>query len=155
MENSMKILTAEEIAERHKRQAQQYLDEHTPKDGSESSLEFWLINRGLRIIEQTEARYSDLLKKYEDLCRPEPSEAVVEPPKTRTRYKYFVSYYFGAGRAGCTFGNTRVIRDSRISSYEDITKIQNQICEEKKYSFVSLICYEELGSFEVEVEGEG
>ena len=156
MENSMKTLTAEEIAERHKRQAQQYLDEHTPKKGSEASLEFWLINRGLRIIETMEAKYSDLLKKYEDLCRPvEPVEAVEEPPRTRTRYKYFVSYYFGAGRAGCTFGNTRVIRDSRISSYEDITKIQNQICEEKKYSFVSLICYEELGSVEVEVEGEG
>lgn len=155
MEKAMRPLTFEEITERHKRQAQQFLDEHPPKEGSEAPLEFWLINRGLRIIEQAEARYSDLLQKYEELCRPvEPVEAAEESPRTRTRYKYFVSYYFGAGRAGCTFGNTRVIRDSRISSYEDIAEIQNQICEEKKYSFVSLICYEELGSFEVEVEGE-
>ena len=71
MENSMKILTFEEITEKHKRQAQQFLDEHPPKEGSEAPLEFWLINRGLRIIEQAEAKishYKNNRDKYADSC---------------------------------------------------------------------------------------
>lgn len=155
MENSMKILTAEEIAERHKRQAQQYLDEHTPKDGSESSLEFWLINRGLRIIETMEAKYSDLLNKYEELCRPvEPVEAVEEPPRTRTRYQYFISYRYGTERAGISFGNAQVIRDSRISDYEDIESIQEQIRNMYKFSYVGLVCFIELDPIVEEIRGE-
>lgn len=155
MEKPMKTLTAEEIAERHKRQAQQYLDEHSPKAGSEPSLEFWLINRGLRIIEQAEARYSELLKKYEELCRPvEPVEAVKEPPRTRTRYQYFVSYRYGTERAGISFGNAQIIRDSRISDYEDIDSIQQLIRDTNKFSYVGLICFIELDPIVEEVEGE-
>lgn len=71
MEKTMKVLTFEEITEKHKRQAQQFLDEHPPKEGSEAPLEFWLINRGLRIIEQAEANishYKNSSDKYAKSC---------------------------------------------------------------------------------------
>ena len=154
MEKAMKILTFEEITEKHKRQAQQFLDEHSPKKGSEASLEFWLINRGLRLIEQAEARYSDLLQKYEDLCRPEPVEAVKEP-KTETWYQYFVSYIFTKkGVCGIGHGNAKLKRKSKISDYEDIENIQNELVEFNEVSAVSLICFIELDPIVEEVEGE-
>lgn len=156
MENSMKILTFEEITEKHKRQAQQFLDEHPPKEGSEAPLEFWLINRGLRIIEQAEARYSDLLKKYEDLCRPEPSEAVVEPPRTRTRYQYFVSFNFNKeGYLTPGTGNTKFTTASRISDFKDIQEMEKLLKEQNNFSYVGIVCFIELDPIVEEVEGEG
>ena len=99
----------------------------------------------------------DYKLKNDEAVLSEPAEDVESenPPKIKTKYQYYIAYKFKKrGDLTFGFGNAKLIRDSKISTFEDIEEIHRTIEDANDWIWVGLTNFIELDPITVEEDGE-
>lgn len=60
------------------------------------------------------------------------------------KYKYFVSFFGNSNKGSFIIGNAQIIRKRKITTFEDIKEITNNIEKDEKIEKVTIIDYKLL-----------